>query len=354
MSAKLKIGIVGMGTIGTVHSDAYVGTGEAEIVGLCDLIPEKLQRHGARLGVANLYKDYRKLLAGDADAISVCVPNAVHKEVAIAALKAGKHVLLEKPMSLNARQSADINAAARKAKGILQMGMVNRQKPDAQMLRQCVQKGMLGDIYHIRAVLIRRRGIPGMGGWFTTKSQSGGGPMIDLGVHWFDLAMWLGDLWKPTAVSAKTYAKFGPDMKNYKFVNMWAGPPNYKGKFDVEDYSTGFVRFGNKATMSFEISWAANAEEESYLELLGDKGGARLFGEKPLTIFTEHAGQLANIRPQFDSKDDAFLVEVRKFLAACRGEIKPVATGAQGEIVSKLLDAIYASSAAGKEVKIKV
>lgn len=352
MSAKLKVGIVGMGTIGTVHSDAYVASGAAEIAGICDLIPEKLERHGARLGVKNRYQDYRKLLASDAQAISVCVPNAVHKEVAIAALKAGKHVLLEKPMALNAGQAADINAAARKAKGILQMGMVNRQRPDAQVLRQCVGQGMLGDIYHIRAVLIRRRGIPGMGGWFTTKAQSGGGPMIDLGVHWFDLAMWLSDLWKPTQVSARTYAKFGPDMKNYKYVSMWAGPPNYKGKFDVEDYSTGFVRFGNKASMSFDISWAANSEEESYLELLGDKGGARLFGEKPLTILTEQGGRLVNIAPQFDSKVDPFLVEIQKFLAACRGEIEPVATGAQGEMVSKLLDAIYASSAAGKEVKV--
>lgn len=351
MSAKLKVGIVGMGTIGPVHADAYVASGQAEIVGICDLIPQKLEHHGTRLGVENRYRDYRELLASDAEAISVCVPNARHKEVAIAALKAGKHVLLEKPMALNSLQAADINAAARKAKGILQMGMVNRQKPDAQVLRQCVKDGMLGDIYHIRAVLIRRRGIPGMGGWFTTKALSGGGPMIDLGVHWFDLAMWLSDLWKPTLVSARTYAKFGPAMKNYKYVGMWAGPPNYKGKFDVEDYSTGFVRFGNQATMSFEISWAANAQEDSYVELLGDKGGARLFGEKPLTILTEHGGQLADIVPQFNNKADAFHVEVQKFIAACRGEIEPVATGEQGQIVSRLLDAIYASSAAGKEVK---
>jgi predicted dehydrogenase len=351
MSDKLKVGIVGMGTIGPVHADAYVNSGEAEIVGICDLLPQKLELHGNKLGVKNRYKDYRQLLAGDAQAISVCVPNAMHKEIAIAALQAGKHVLLEKPMALNSTQAADICTAGRKAKGILQIGMVNRQKPDAQVLRQCIKDGMLGDIYHIRAVLIRRRGIPGMGGWFTTKAKSGGGPMIDLGVHWFDLSMWLSDLWKPTLVSARTYAKFGNDMKNYKYVSMWAGPPNYKGKFDVEDYSTGFVRFGNKATMSFEISWAANAQDESFVEVLGDKGGARLFGEKPLTILTEHGGQLVDIAPQYNSKVNAFHAQAKKFISACRGEIEPVATGQQGQTISRLLDAIYASSTQGKEVK---
>jgi len=302
--------------------------------------------------VKNCFTDYRKLLASDVDAVSVCVGNALHKKVAIAALRAGKHILLEKPMAMNATQAKAIVDAADKAGKLVQIGMVNRQKPDAQVLREYITGGHLGHIYHMRCVLIRRRGIPGLGGWFTTKSASGGGPLIDLGVHWFDMAMWLSDHWNPTAVSAMTYAKFGPDMKNYKYVGMWAGPPKLNGVCDVEDYSTGFVRFADKATMSFEICWAANAQEENYVELLGDKGGARILSGQPLTIYTEHNGRLADIQPKFDEKDKRFQVQAAKFIQACRGKCPPAATARQGLVTMKLIDAIYASSARGREIKI--
>ena len=204
----------------------------------------------------------------------------------------------------------------------------------------------------MRAVMVRRRGIPGLGGWFTTKAQSGGGPMIDLGVHQFDMAMHLSGLWNPTAVSAKTYSKFGSKMADYTYVNMWAGPPKFGGVCDVEDYSPGFVRFGDKATLSFEIVWAANSAEESFVEILGDKAGVRALGTKELVILTEHAGQLADISPQFQTKVNRFEAEAKSFVAACRGECPPHATAQEGLTVMKLIDGIYASSKVGAEVAI--
>lgn len=351
MPEKLKVGIIGMGAIGTVHADAYQATGAAEITAACDVDEEKLTRQCDRFSVPKRCAKYQQLLETDVDAVSVCVGNALHKEVAIAALRAGKHVLLEKPMALNATEAREIAAEADKAEGILQMGMVRRQHAEPQIVREYVEAGLFGDIYHMRAVMIRRRGIPGLGGWFTTRAESGGGPMIDLGVHWFDLAMWLSDHWNPTRVSARTYAKFGPNMKDYKYVGMWAGPPRYDGTFDVEDYSTGLTRFADEATMSFEIAWAANACEESFVEVLGTRGGARVFGGA-LRIFTEHNGRLADIAPQYNRKVNGFEVQARKFLAACRGEHPPVATAGQGVAVMSLIDAIYASSEANSEVDV--
>jgi len=231
--------------------------------------------------------------------------------------------------------------------------MVRRQAPAAQVVRQYVEQGLFGEVYHMRAVMIRRRGIPGLGGWFTTKAASGGGPMIDLGVHWFDLVMWLSGQWAPTAVSAKTYAKFGKDMKEYKYVGMWAGPPKFDGVCDVEDYAAGFVRFGQKATMDFDIAWAANAHSDSYVEIMGDRGGARLMDGNPLRIFMEQEGRLVDVCPQLNEKVNTFEIQARKFVAACRGECPPAATGPQGLTVMKLIDAIYASSEANREVAIK-
>jgi predicted dehydrogenase len=349
---KTKVGIIGLGAIGTVHADAYAATGEAQIVALCDVDAAKLAQQGERLQVKGRFKQYRDLLKSDAQAVSVCVGNALHREVATAALEAGKHILLEKPMAMNATEAAQIVAAGEKAGKVIQIGMVNRQNPAAQVVREYVQAGLLGEVHHLRTVLIRRRGIPGMGGWFTTKAASGGGPLIDIGVHWFDLAMWMSGHWEPTSVSAVTYAKFGANMRQYRYVGMWAGPPRYEGVFDVEDYAAGFVRFGKKATMSFEIAWAANAPDEAFVEIQGDKGGIRSFDGKPLTVMTEHQGRVADISPKFPERVNGFEVQARKFLAACRGEAPPAATAREGLAVMKLIDAVYASSAAGKEVPV--
>ena len=351
MAEKLKVGIIGMGAIGTIHADAYLTTGRAEIGALCDIDTAKLDKHGRRLGVETCFEDYRDLLASDVEAVSICVPNNLHCEMTVAAFQAGKHVLCEKPMALSAAQAAEMIAAQEPAGTVGQIAMCNRQRPAAQAIRGYVEAGMLGEIYHARAVMIRRRGIPGLGGWFTTKAASGGGPMIDIGVHWFDLVMWMTGYWSPTRVSAATYAKFGSPMEKYTYVGMWAGPPKYDGTFDVEDYASGFVRFGTKCTLSFEIVWAANTAGGSFIELLGDAGGVRFEGGK-VTLYTEHSGRLADITPQLP-KANQYEVQAAKFVSACRGECPPAATLEQGRTVMRLLDAIYASSDAGAEVTIE-
>ncbi len=349
--AKLKVGIIGTGAIGAVHADATRACAAAELAALCDVNPDRLAAEGRRLNVTQLFTDYRKLLRTDVAAVSVCVGNARHREVAVAALRAGKHILLEKPMAMNAGEAAAIAAAGRRARKVIQIGMVNRQRAEVQLARDYVARGLLGKIYHIHAMLIRRRGIPGLGGWFTTQALSGGGPLIDLGVHWFDAAMFVSGLWNPTRVSAQTYAKFGSPMRRYRYVSMWAGPPKYDGVCDVEDYAVGFVRFGGAATLDFNICWAANAEDRGFIEILGDKGGLKLLDGKPLTLLTEHHGRPANITPQYPEVNP-FHVQAAKFAAACRGLAQPAATAEEGVTVMKLLDAVYRSSRLGKEVDI--
>ena len=273
MSRKVKIGIIGVGTIGSVHADAYAKVADADVVALCDINPETLKAKSARHGVARTYADYHDLLADpEIEAVSICVPNDLHAPIAIDAFKAGKHVLLEKPMCLNAGLARQI-VAARDASGkLLQMGMVRRQCAEADVIRPLIAAGQLGKIYQINIKQIRRRGIPGLGGWFTTKARSGGGGVIDIAVHSLDLALYLTGLWNPTAVSAKTYSKFGSPIKDYHYVSMWAGPPKPEGVFDVDDYATGFIRFGAEATLTFQVAWACNSTPEDSIEIIGDKG----------------------------------------------------------------------------------
>ena len=350
--SKVKIGIIGCGAIGSVHADAYAKVADAEVVALCDILPDKLKEKAARHGVAKTYEDYRQLLADPGiEAVSVCVPNHMHAPIAIDAFKAGKHVFLEKPMTLNAELGKNILAARDASGKKLQMGMVWRQTPEAVVVKEAVEQGRLGEIYQIRVKLIRRRGIPGLGGWFTTKAQSGGGGLIDIAVHFLDLSMWLADSWEPTRVSAKTYSKFGSPMKDYHYVSMWAGPPKYDGVFDVDDYAAGLVRFGSRMTLSFEVAWACNAEDESWIELLGTKGGVKVGTDKTV-LRTEVDGKIADIQLYFERKKDRFAIEMEKFVAAVQGKGEIPATGEQGVIAMKLLDAIYKSSELDREVEV--
>lgn len=352
MAEKVRIGIIGCGTIGTVHAKSYQQVPECRIVAMCDILEDRVQAKAKEFGVEKTFTDYHELLKDpEIDAVSVCVPNDMHAPIAIAAFQACKHVFLEKPMTLNASLGEEILKARDASKKLLQMGMVKRQSADSVAVKELIDNGRLGEIYQIRVKLIRRRGIPGLGGWFTTKARSGGGGLIDIAVHFLDLAMWSTGLWNPTKVSAKVYSKFGKDMKNYHYISMWAGPPDYSGTFDVDDYAAGFVRFGNRATLSFEVAWACNAQSESYIEILGDKGGVKI-GEKDTVLLTELDGKLADIKLDYRKDVDAFAEEMRKFVAAVQGKGKVAATGEEGLIAMKLLDAIYRSSEEDKEITL--
>ena len=353
MKKKTQVGIIGMGAIGAIHAEAYLANNtEAELVALCDVNETRLRSLGEKHQIKQLFTDYRLLLKYGVDAVSICVGNAFHCKTAVAALKSGKNVLLEKPMAMNAREAGQIVAAACRSRKILQMGMVKRQYPDVQLVHEYVREGRFGNIYHINILNRRRRGIPGLGGWFTTKSMSGGGSLIDLGVHDLDAAMYMSGLWKPTSVNAATYANFGQPMKDYHYVSMWAGPPNRQGVFNVEDSATGFVRFDGNATLKFEITWAVNAEDETCIDILGDKGGARVFDGKPLRIFTEHGKRIVDIHPHLPPVANVFYRQAATFLAACRGKCPPLASGEEGGTLMKLLDAIYESARSKVEVRI--
>ena len=352
--APLKIGFIGSGMISGIHCDAIAGGSAAEVVAFSDTNPEAMAKLAEKTGVPadRCYVDYRDMLATDLDAVMVCVPNFLHAEATLSALAAGKHVLCEKPMATNASDARAMAAAAKAASKVLQIAMVQRFDQQAQVAKQMIDAGDLGEIYHVRSVMFRRRGIPGLGRWFTTKAKSGGGCLADVGVHWMDLSLHLGGLWNPTAVSAKTYAKFGVRMANYVYDGMWAGPPDFEGVCDVEDYATGMVRFGEDATLTFEIAWAANGPDTSFVEVLGTGGGLRVLDDKPLTILTEKEGKVADVAVDTGDIAGGFGVQIANFAAACRGEAAPATTADQGATLCSIIEGIYASSDANCEVTL--
>ena len=353
MASPLRIGIIGIGGIGMTHARALAKVPEARVVALCDQDPERLGQRGRELGVSACFTRHADMLAkAEIDAAYVCTHNDAHCANAIAALRADKHVFCEKPMALNAAQARRMRDEADRSKRAFQMGMAWRFRPESKVIRAAVERGDLGHVYHMRVVLRRRRGIPGLGGWFTTRARSGGGALIDIGVHFLDLVMWLAGHWHPLRASAQTYAAFGPRMKDYHYVGMWAGPPKLDGVFDVDDYATGLIRFDGNATLALEIAWAGNHRDESYVELIGDRGGVRAFDGGDLTFLTEHADRPADLQPHFDAGGNQFEDQAAHFVAACLGRTTPAATADQGLTAMEVLDAVYRSARQGRETRV--
>jgi len=215
----------------------------------------------------------------------------------------------------------------------------------------------LGKVYHVKAQLSRRRGIPGLGGWFTTKALSGGGPLIDVGVHVIDLALYLLGDRRPVRVSGKTYANFGNPIKDYIYESMWAGPPKPDGVFDVEDEAHALIHFDDGTTLNLEVAWAINTPADSVPENLmgffGDKGGLtfELFGNH-LNLATEihkHNCDTKVYLPEVKRYEE----QIADFARVVEARGRPCATGEQGEIVQSIIDAIYESSEIKQEVPVR-
>lgn len=358
MKTPLKVGIIGNGSIGTCHAGSCSKSPDTQVTALCDLLEDRMARVAADSApAAERFTDYRKLIAqADVDAIFVCLPNYLHAPVSIAGLEAGKHVFCEKPMTISTAAAQAMVAAARKARRsgkVLQVGMVWRQDPAAQTIRQLIASGACGTIYHIRTTLIRRRGIPGLGGWFTTKKFAGAGAVMDIGVHWIDTSMFLADAWKPRTVSAVNHAQFGPAMRDYVYQSMWSGPPDYEGTFDVEDYTSGLVRFAGGPSMNFNIAWAANGPDAAFIELLGEKGGVVFSPGQEIVLRTTKGKKLADVPQPLVSAESGGDRQLRLFVGACRGQGDVPATAEQGLVVVRILEGIASSAKAGREVEVK-
>jgi len=269
--------------------------------------------------------------------------------MAVAGLQVGKHVLCEKPMANTLENAQKIVAAANKSEKLFMMGMNNRFRGDTQVLKKMITDGQLGDIYYAKCGWVRRNGIPGFGGWFTTKAESGGGPLIDIGVHLLDVTMYLMGNPVPISASGATYAKFGPRGRGMGSHGL-DSDLNAASKYDVEDLATALVKFENGATLFIEASWASYiAREQLYSTLLGTEGGADL---DPLRVYKDLSGAPVDITPQFP-RVGGHEAEIKHFIECIQQGKQPIATAEQGLHVLQILDAVYRSAQSGKEVIIE-
>jgi len=317
---ELGIGLVGAGAIAKAHARALRSVAGARLAAVCSRTEAGARAFASEFGGAPVASTFEALLRlPDVTAVVLAVPNALHAPYALAALAAGKHVLVEKPMATTLADAKQMAAAAQKAGRCLMVGHMWRFDREAQYVRAQVAAGALGGVFKTKGYGVHVGWGPS--GWFTSKAQAGGGALIDMGVHAIDTARFL--LGDPRAV--RVYADLGTRF----------------GQYDVDDIGMVMIHWDSGAVSLIESGWwnpHADGPEAS-TQLFGTKGYGRLFP-------TEIAGE----RPSFPARAehcDPHLYEgqLAAFAAAIRDGQSPPTFADAGIEAVRICEAAYASAA---------
>ena len=344
----MKIVIVGAGFAArVVHLPGYAAC-RAPVAAICDLDTARAQSLADQHGIPKVFSDWREMIAAEnPDLVSVCLPNALHREISVAASEAGAHVLCEKPLATSVAEAHEMFDAARKAGRVLMAAQHIRYQAEASAIKRVIDGGALGEIYHAEATYMRRLGIPTWGA-FHQKSASSGGALYDIGVHILDQALWLMGNPRPRAVSAVTQQRFGrrPDIAAL-LRNAW--DPE---RFDVEDFGVAFVRFENGADLVLRASWAAHIaeREDGNVLLLGTEGGVTTH---PPALYHLRSGVFANEEFTNIQPRNTYEAQMRGFLSALRGERELSVKEEETMNVQRILSAAYRSAEEGREVAVE-
>lgn len=362
-SRPLKVGLIGAGGMAAYHVEGFRKAG-AEVVAIADPSEAAAEAAAAKFEVAHVFESAQELLAqADVDAVSVITPNKFHCPIVLQALKAGKHVFCEKPPALNAKEAMQMARAAKNARRTLMFDFNNRARPESMAMKAAIARGDAGRINSAQALWVRRTGIPGFGGWFTTKALSGGGPVIDL-LHMIDLALHFMGYPEPKFVMAATYKDF---INDRRFKGPWGIPDQAGGVCDVEAAANGYILFKNGSSLFLRTSWAEMIKrEEVSVTFQGTKAGGlvrRLFAVDGMDDTAEDTCEMYIQDEKGNRADrsipvekDAAMGRVRaaeNFIYTVRKKEKPLNTVDEAVKLMKIIDAIYASAKSGAPVRIK-
>jgi len=352
----IRVGIIGSGSIARFHAEAYKRLPYVEISAISDVVPGRAKQFAEAQGLteAAAFDSHEELLKLPLDAVSICTPNVAHYRTTIDSLRAGKHVLLEKPMSVTLAEAVDMVKERKAAGTVLSIGFQPRYDPNMRLLCEIVRSGRLGDIYYVEVGGGRRRGMPG--GTFIRKELAGAGVLADLGCYSLDLA--LNALGHPRPVTVSAYAS-----------NLFGRNPKYHpeaDKFEVEDFGVAMVRFENGLVLQFKISWAMHMDTLGPAMFLGTEAGLKVtpYGTGPwsgawdgrigaMTLFHDEFGRHTQTEiPIIEHQTDLFFEKVRDFAEAVRdGKPAPI-PGEQILIQQAIIDGVLRSAKAGREVEI--
>ena len=342
----VNVGMIGCGTISRYHLKQIQALGSAELVAAYNRSAGPREDFGREAGLSSkaLYSNVSEMLRHPGlDAVVNCLPNRMHSSVSVNAMEAGLHVLCEKPMATSVDEARQMLDTAKGNDVKLVIGLTLRFRGTTVAAKQVVEKGVLGDIYYAKAGWMRRNGIPGWGSQFTRQDLAGAGPIYDIGVHALDTTCWLMSDFKADQVLASSYAKLGPSKKG---LGDW-GVPNLDGYFDVEDLSSAVIKMKSGATISFEVSWAANIPKTQFtVRLMGEKAGVDLESMK-----VHSTGDSGMDEPIEFTPTDAYYMEMKHFVDCIQGGKESITTPSQMLELQATLDMILMSSRENRVIK---
>ena len=353
---RLRAGVIGLGWAGQQHVAAYAADPTVDLVALSAMEEHLLEQFGEQHQVPGRYQDWKQMIAeAELDIVSIATPTFLHEPMAIHALGAGVNVITEKPMAQDGEAAGRMVEAARKAGRVLDVSFNHRRRGDVAALKTVVDSGVLGKLYYAKTGWIRRQGIPGLGTWFTKAQSSGGGAMMDIGIHMLDMTLHLMGEPEVTAASASTHAEFGPlgrGGSGFGISQVEEGAP-----FEVEDLATAFLRIDGGGTLLLESSWAQWIPNDlCYVTLYGADGGATIEWGAPtgpkITVWTEVAGIPAELHPAV-GEDGHHAAAVADFVAKVRSGDVTEHDGSLPHRRARVIDACYASAKAGTEVAVQ-
>jgi predicted dehydrogenase len=353
MSEQLKVCVIGTGSISDFHFQAYAKNPNVVLHGVFDYTRERAEEKARQYGAEHVYSSLEEVFQDpELDAVSICTWNNSHAGLSIAALQGGKHVLVEKPLCLNMDEAYRMEEAVRQSDRILQVGFVRRFATNTKVLKAFIDDGKLGEIYYAKASCLRRLGNPG--GWFADKERSGGGPLIDLGVHIIDICWYLMGKPRVKSITANTYQLLG-NRANVKNLSFYKAADYDQEKNTVEDLANALIQFENGASLLVDVSFTLHAkQDEIQVKLYGTKGGAEL--EPSLMMVTEEHDTILNVHPQIDHLTfdfhNSFQHEIDSFVNCCLTGSEPIAPVADGVEMMKILTGIYEAAEKKCEVRI--
>ncbi len=349
----MKVAVIGCGTIANAaHIPSYMKNPDAEIAYFCDIIEERAKAAVEKYGCGVAVTDYHTVLNDpEVVAVSICTPNNAHAPIAIDAMRAGKHVLCEKPSARTLPEALEMQKVQHETGMTLNIGVVNRFNDSVNRIKEYIDSGALGEVYHVYVSFRAHRSIPGLGGAFTTKAIAGGGALIDWGVHFLDIVMYCCGDPAPVTVTGEAFCRLGRNIDEYTYTDMWAGPPTKGGTYDVDDSVAALIRTEGPV-VTVHGAWAQNiGEREMYIDFIGDKAGIRLQYGKDFTFYTTQNDALVSFKPQYNMSD-MFQNEIDAFVSCVKTGKKLPSHIDTVILTAKILQAIYDSSDQHREVRV--
>ena len=356
---RVKMGLIGHGCRGWGLLEILLSLEDVDVIAVCDKYEDRAKSAFDKVKEKNgnepfMTTDYKELLKdATIDVVHVCTPNRSHNFITVDALEAGKHVMCEKPMAINAEEAKKMLDAAERTGKLLTIGYQNRQRKDSKYLKAEADDGVFGDIYYAKATALRRRAVPTWG-VFINEYEQGGGPLIDIGTHALDLTLWTMNNYKPKYCVGTTYHKLNQQTETANVFGDWKPE-----EFTVEDSAFGFIVMENGATIVLESSWAINMTEtkEACTTICGTKAGARMFDQGVLEINGVKHGNMYETRPNLDGKGvpfydagsyDPAYEEAKQWISAVTSGTPLTVLPEQAYTVTRILEGIYESAKSGK------